>query len=183
VQLFNFFLEPTTPRTGDIDMSNPHQSETTSSKEKKPSIQIIKTSKCPSLSGKSTLSYQVGCNEEKELFFRIIANTGGGHFNKDWMALEDAHNQFESCPEKINSHMLTPLLLRKSANSAGFFLAAMVAEKIVQPSTEKQRTYVLQKLEPFLEAMQKMINENLSGKPTPRRKRQPPKPKAPSKDN
>jgi len=146
-------------------------------------ITTIKTEKCKSLSGKSTLTYKIGCNQEKEIFFKIIANDGGGHFNKDWMALEDALNQFHACPEKITSNMLSPLLMRKSSNSAGFFLATMLAEEIIKPSEEKQRCYVLQESDAFTSRMADLCKEKASGnnKPTPRRKQQPPKSKTSTK--
>jgi len=161
------------PKQNTNDTSNHKESAETS-------IRAVKTEKCPSLSGKSTLTYQVGCNQEHEIFFKILGNTGGGHFNQHWMALEDALNQFQSCPEKISSHMLSPLLLGKSSNSAGFFLATMLAEEIIKPSKEKQRCYTLQKLEPFLGAVAALCKENASSnsKSTPRRKQQPPKEKA-----
>jgi len=165
-------------------MTKQNTNNTVNSKENAPAaITTVKTSKCPSLSGKSTLTYQLGCNQEQEIFFRILANDGGGHFNKDWMTLEDALNQFNACPEKVTSHMLTPLLMRKSSNSAGFFLATMLAEEIIKPSKEKQRCYTLQETKPFIETVTALCKEKVSGnsKSTPRRKQQPSKTKASTK--
>ena len=154
---------------------------TTVSKEKKPPpMRVIKTSKCRSLSGGSTLTHQFGHNKAEELFIRITANSGGGLFNKDWVAFEDIRNQFEACPEQITSHALAPLLRTKSANNAAFLMAVLLSENVIQPSKEKPRHFVLQKLEPFLGAVAALCKEKAStnSKSTPRRKQQPPKEKA-----
>lgn len=51
------------------------------------SIRIIKASTCPSLSGKSTLTYHIGCNSESDIQFRVVDNTGGGFFSKEWVSV------------------------------------------------------------------------------------------------
>lgn len=131
--------------------------KSSSSKENDaPSITPIKTSECPTLTGKSTLTYQIGHNQEKALFIRIIGNTGGGYFGKDWVAIEDIFIQLEQCPELITSTTIAGLFHRRSANNAGFTLAVLLSEKIIQPSKEKRRCFVLQPTQPFLDAMEKL---------------------------
>ena len=49
----------------------------------------LKTSECPSLSGSSILTYQIGCNEKNELHLSLTGNTGKGIFNKDWISLKE----------------------------------------------------------------------------------------------
>jgi len=39
---------------------------------------IIKIATCPTCSGKATLTYHFGCNEDKQVYIRIVANSGGG---------------------------------------------------------------------------------------------------------
>ena len=141
-----------------------------------PDIQVIKLAKCKSLSGKSALSYQLGHNHQNELFIRIVGNNGGGFFGQDWVAYEDIINQFEACPEQITSMSLQGLFHRKSANTQGFILAALVAEGVIAPSKEKQRAYTLQDTEPFFKAMEQLRTDAEQGKskPAPRRKQHPP---------
>ena len=136
-----------------------------------PPIQTIKNGKCPSISGKSALTYQIGRNHENALFIRIIGNTGGGYFGKDWAAVEDIIIQLEQCPECITSMTIAGLFHRRSANNAGFALAVILAEGLIKPSEKKPRCFVAQDPKPFLDAM---------GKPTALRKQAPPKKKKPA---
>jgi hypothetical protein len=57
---------------------------------------IIKIHQCPTLSNNSTLTYHIGCDEgddrsdsNQAIYLRINANTGGGFFNDEWIALAD----------------------------------------------------------------------------------------------
>jgi hypothetical protein len=70
----------TKPTTQDLTI----EPETSSTKKR-----IIKTGECPTLSSKETLTYHIGCDEDKSIYFRVVANSGNGFFNKDWLALSD----------------------------------------------------------------------------------------------
>ncbi len=50
-------------------------------------IHILKEATCPSLSGKSILTYHIGRTPESEILFRIDANSGTGKFNRQWIPL------------------------------------------------------------------------------------------------
>jgi len=53
---------------------------------------IIKQSTCPSISpsAKGKLTYNISHNDQsKALHFRVIANTGGGFFSNEWIALDN----------------------------------------------------------------------------------------------
>ena len=52
-----------------------------------PTIRIIKITSCPSSSGKTTLTYHIGCTTDKDIQFRVVANTGGGLFSPEWISL------------------------------------------------------------------------------------------------
>lgn len=57
---------------------------------------IIKINQCPTLSNNSTLTYHIGCDDkDNAIHFRIRANTGGGFFNDEWIALSDIQAAFE----------------------------------------------------------------------------------------
>lgn len=60
-----------------------------------PSIRILKVANCPSLSGKSTLTYHIGCNGQSDIQFRIVNNTGGGFFSKEWVPLNTIFQAFD----------------------------------------------------------------------------------------
>ena len=66
------------------------------------SITVLKTAHCPSLSGKSSLTYQVGFKRTEKgdpaLFFRIQSNTGNGYFSDNWVAATDLHDTIDQAP-------------------------------------------------------------------------------------
>jgi hypothetical protein len=47
-------------------------------------IRILKSGTRPSISGASTLTYEIGY--DSEIRFRITGNTRGGLFGKEWVA-------------------------------------------------------------------------------------------------
>jgi hypothetical protein len=63
---------------------------------------------------------------------RITKNSGAGMFGKGWVELERVHKLVNDKP--ITSTTLAPLFKGGSANSAGFLLAVMKQEGLVQPS-------------------------------------------------
>ena len=95
-------------------------------------VRVLKTGTCPSLSGKSRLTYEVGSGPAAEICVRITSNTGGGMFGKGWVALDQVHKLVNDKP--ITSTSLAPLFKGGSANSAGFLLAVMKHEGLVQAS-------------------------------------------------
>lgn len=100
------------------------------------SIRTLKTDDCPSLSGRSDLSYKIGC-KGKEVFLCLAGNSGGGKFNKEWVPLAQILSSEET---QITSGSLRTIFKGKSANSAGFMLAVLVAEGLVKIS-EDAKTY------------------------------------------
>jgi hypothetical protein len=103
----------------------------------------IKTGTCTSLSGLSTLTYQIGCNEKNELHLSLTGNSGKGMFNKQPIALEQIYSLLASEKKPITSGSLLGLFEGKSSNSAGFFLATILAEGLLKTSSDNQRQYEL----------------------------------------
>jgi hypothetical protein len=103
-------------------------------------IKILKTGSCPSLSGKSTLTYRIGCKDGNEICLSLAGNTGKGVFNKDWIELEQVHSLLSS-QEKITSGSLLGLFEGKNSNSAGFILAVLLNEGFLKVSSDNQRNY------------------------------------------
>lgn len=121
-----------------------------------PAIRVLKAASCPSLSGKSTLSYQVGYGvignitsiTEPEIQLRIYANTGGGFFNKDWIPLSSIQQLLDknASNKPITSNALYPLFKNRSINTPAFLLAVLKYEGFLRPLKDKQRGY--ERLEP-----------------------------------
>ena len=139
-------------------------------------MRVLKTATCKTLSGKSTLTYQIGCTPESIIHLRINKNSGGGYFSDEWIAFDDIQ---EILKERLRgtpvlAHLLTPLLKGKSVNTSAFLLAALSHLKLLRPLPKKKRHHELLDPKPFLDQVEKlMATGNVKAKATAR--------KAPSK--
>jgi hypothetical protein len=57
--------------------------------EDNPGMRVLKTATCISITGKSTLTYQVGANPNSTAHIRITKNTGAGFFSDEWVPYDD----------------------------------------------------------------------------------------------
>jgi len=161
-----------------------------------PEIRILKAASCPSLSGKSTLSYQIGygvngvstSTTEPVIQLRVYANSGGGFFNKDWIDLSTIQQLFEKCPSNkpITSFVLYPLFHGRSLNTPAFLLAVLKQEGFLQPMKDKLRNYerldptgFMTEIKSLIEAMGTASTGSTACVPTEMENK--PKPVAPSK--
>lgn len=106
-----------------------------------PEVRTLKSGTCPTLSGKSTLTYLIGSNDKSDVLIRVEKNDGGGYFNKEWIPLSAIQEMLKKHPD-ITSFTLRPLYSGKSTNSPGFLLAVLKAEGLVQLRGEKERAYM-----------------------------------------
>ena len=121
-----------------------------------PDFTILKTAKCPTLSGKSTLTYHVGKSPSDELFLKVSANTGGGFFNEEWISLDRIREALEKQTEEtITAVALYPLFRGKSVNTPAFLLATLKHEKLLKQS--KQRQYQWADLKAFTARIDKLV--------------------------
>jgi len=104
-------------------------------------MNIIGQGTCPSLTGRSTLSFAVGRHtEDATLHLAITGNSGGGMWCKDWTpasAIQDivlGEGQLRSS----DFHDLHP---GKSINTGGFILAVLRALGLVRPSADNSRIH------------------------------------------
>lgn len=124
-------------------------------------MRILKTASCPSLSGSTTLKYQIGILED-QIYFRLQENSSGGLFSKDWIPLE----QMELATEKpITSSSLQVLFKGKSANTGGFIMAVLRKEKLIHQIVGKKRIYLCCDPSAFNAAMKELVEA------TPKKKR------------
>jgi hypothetical protein len=123
-------------------------------------MKVLKTSSCKTLSGKSTLTYQIGCTPESKIHLRITKNTGAGFFSDEWIAFDDIQAVLKERPRgtPVLSHLLTPLLKGKSVNTSAFLLAAMKHLKLVSPLPKKKRVHELVDPRPFLEMVENLMS-------------------------
>ena len=116
------------------------------------SITILKTASCPSLSGKSTLTYNIGANATSEIQFQLVTNDGGGYFNDDWIPYIGIQEVLSQLPnsQEITSGTLRPIYPSKSTNSPGFMLAVLKSLGLVQTSQTNPRCYELMDATAFM---------------------------------
>lgn len=106
-------------------------------------MRVLKVDTCPSLSGRSVLTYHVGCNAEGDFHLRVVQNSGTGQFNADWIPLSTVEQLLSDYPKEkpLSSAVLRPLYRHKSSNSPSFAFAVLLAEGLVRPGAEKDGGY------------------------------------------
>jgi len=129
-------------------------------------MQIIKKGKCPSLTGKSTLTYDIGRDEAGAIHLRITSNTGGGFYSGEWLALRDIETALAKAPDSITSIALFKLFKGKSVNSPAFHLAVLRHEGIVRAVKGRQRKHELADVEGFRERIAQMVTPGTKTKAT-----------------
>ena len=97
-------------------------------------MRILKTGECSSLSGKSTLTYQIGCNNDNEVHVALTGNSGGGHLNSDWVSLEEIYSILSSQKKPVTSGALQDMYQGKSSNNASFTTAILLKEGLLKIS-------------------------------------------------
>jgi hypothetical protein len=117
-------------------------------------MRVLKRDTCPSSSGKSELSYQVGCNEKDEIQIRVSKNSGNGFFSSDWKSLKSIMALLEESQYPITGATLQPLYNRLSNNSSYFLLVCLMNEGIVE---RQKRVYVCKDTKPFMAKMKELM--------------------------
>jgi hypothetical protein len=142
-----------------------------SKSEDNPDMHILKTSTCKTLSGKSTLTYQIGSTPDSVVHLRITKNTGGGFFSNEWIAYDAVQAALKKRREgqAITSFLLIPLFKGKSANNSSFLLAALKHLKLVKPLPNKTREHEPLDPRPFLDQVDKLMSSSVKAKAPTRR--------------
>jgi hypothetical protein len=123
-------------------------------------LRILKIARCPTVSGKSTLTYHLGCTPESVIKVRLYGNTGNGFLNQDWIAWTAIQEKLE-LHSPFTSQVLHALFSGKSLNSPGFLMAVLKAEGVVKSSTVKGRCYELTKDAGFLAEIERLMASNV----------------------
>ena len=110
------------------------------SSSKTSDVRILKIGTCPSVSGKSTLTYHIGCTAD-EIQLRVHANTAAGFFSQEWVPWKSIEDALTKAGSHFNSFSLQPLFQGKSMNTPAFMLAVLLHEKVVGRATDKKRCY------------------------------------------
>ena len=122
-------------------------------------IRVLKIGTCSTLSGRSELTYHLGCNAESEIHFRVVQNSGNGQFNANWVSLSVIEKLLSQHPadKPMTSRVLLPVFRSKSSNSPAFMFVSLKAEGLVMAGAEKDSGYLLGDIEGFKHAMSALI--------------------------
>lgn len=130
-------------------------------------FRIIKKSTAPKLSPKAlgSLAYHVGYDDKSKSFhFRITANSGGGFFSNEWIALQDVLDIIENTPsdEPFKAMIFKSLYQSKGSNNHGFLAAALRAENLLLPVEKQLMSRTLGDIDVFKAAMQQLVKDKVS---------------------
>jgi hypothetical protein len=105
-------------------------------------IKPVKSGECTSLAETGVISYQIGLDEAGVTHYQITANNAGGFWSKEWVSWPAIYSACEGHTE-FTSILLRGLFKGKSVNTAGFLLAALMDQGLIQRKAGKSRCYML----------------------------------------
>jgi hypothetical protein len=109
----------------------------------KSEIELVTTKKTKTLSGKSTLTYHIGKDEDANLYLRIWVNSSNGYFSNEWLAMTKIVEILNrQGTESFTGYVFKDLFSGKSVNSHGFIAACLVAEGVLAFAENKKRKLV-----------------------------------------
>jgi hypothetical protein len=135
---------------------------TVNQKSEDVAIRILKIGHCPSVSGKSTLTYHIGCNDDGDIHIRIYANTAAGMFSQEWVSWTAIEDTLNSHVTGFTSAAFRSLIQGKSQNNAGFLLAVLLQEQLVIKEGDQKRSYTCLDSAAFLEEVNRLLASDVS---------------------
>lgn len=121
------------------------------------SIRILKVASCPTSTGKTTLTYHIGCTDDNEIYFRVVENTGGGLFSPEWLAIKTIQTAINQAAVPLTSYPFIALLQGKSTNTPAFLMAALRHEGLVRNLEGKIRGFEILEDSAFANEMNALI--------------------------
>ncbi len=103
-------------------------------------VQVIREGQCPSVSGRSTLTYHLGHIGGREHFIRIYDNSGRGMFARDWIDSGQIEGVIAG-EGPITSSAFRELYAGRSINTGGFLMAVLLDLGVLVPMPEGARGY------------------------------------------
>jgi hypothetical protein len=137
-------------------------------------MKTIKQDTCPGLSGENTLTYEIGIEQDKTFWLRLVKSSGGGFLHNDWLSVDAIMATLRKAATPFTSWVVHTLFLRKSANSPAFLMAVLRQEGLVTSAPDKPQAFVVDDPDAAFAIFQKRIN---GAAPTTKKKRPPRKPK------
>ena len=128
-------------------------------------IRILKIASCPSLSGRSTLTFHIGCSrsvtegEAPAIYIRVFSNSGGGYFSQEWIELSAIRQAIDEVPDGIavTAHVLSSLFVGQSVNTRAFLLSVIKHEGLVSTVKDSKGRYARADASTFLAEVEALI--------------------------
>jgi hypothetical protein len=129
-------------------------------------IRIIKITDCGKLTAPNatTLTYNLGVDASSNIHFRITDNKTGGLFSPEWIALDAILDTVKTAPDAkpFSALIFDRLFTYRSANNAGFLVAALLAEGVLQRYKETKRMLMLGNPDEFLADIKPLLDSDTS---------------------
>ncbi|MFT5899871.1 MAG: hypothetical protein ACI97K_002535 [Glaciecola sp.] len=127
-------------------------------------MRIIKIADCGKLTAPNTttLTYNLGIDSTNKTHFRTTDNTTGGLFSTEWIALDTTLDTVKTAAgeKQFSALIFDRLFTYRSANNAGFLVAALLAEDVLQRYKKTKRMLVLGNPDKFLEDIKPLMNSD-----------------------
>ena len=136
-------------------------------------IEVIYTGECLSVSGRSTLTYEVGRHAtENTLHLRIANNSGKGMWCKDWASAE-AIEKIVKGSQALTAKSFHPLHVGRSINTGAFLKAAVGDLGLIRPNELNTRHHEHVPMATFEQAVMAHMKAEVRGpaEPAPRNSR------------
>jgi hypothetical protein len=117
---------------------------------------------CPTISpsSKATLAYDINHDKESNsLSIRIIANSGGGFFSNEWIAINDILACIEKAPADFpfKALIFRHLYKSKGSNNHGFLAAVLRNEGLLVSVPKAAYSHAVGDHDAFNKAVQKLV--------------------------
>lgn len=134
-------------------------------------IDSLYIGECPSVSGRSTLTYVVGKHQtEKTLHLRIAGNSGKGLWCSDWASVE-AIEAIVIGAQELTAKSFYSLHPGRSINTAGFVLAAVRDLGLIRPNELNTRLHGHVPMSTVEKSVMERLKEDEGGPPTKARRK------------
>lgn len=134
-------------------------------------IEVIHQGECLSLSGRSTVTFEIGKHTEADtLHLRIAANSSSGMFNKQWISASILQDLFVGATD-LNSRSFQAAYGSTSVNTPGFCLASLKHLGLIEVDPQNARVHRHIAGVIFAQAVKDLIAASKEQEPKQSRKR------------
>ena len=129
-------------------------------------IRIIKIAECGKLTAPDAISltYNIGVADSSNIHFRVTDNKTGGLFSPEWIALDVILDTVKTAADvkPFSALIFDRLFTYRSANNAGFLVAALLAEGVLQRHKETKRMVIMGDAAKFLAELKPLVDSDIN---------------------